>query len=231
MRCDWLRTLWLIGLTLALLMGCSNQAADDKEAQRTIPSPISRPTESAVPRATATHTPVAPTVTAPPPTASPVPTKEAVAGTLPAAPAQILIPRLGVEAQIEAVGQEATGAMAAPEAVEQVAWFAPGTRPGAMGNAVLSGHLDDYKQDPAVFWRLHELVAGDEVIVVDTEGSRYRFEVLGQELYHHEQAPLERIFGYTIQHNLNLITCNGTWDANALNYDRRLVVYTRLIEE
>lgn len=121
--------------------------------------------------------------------------------------------------------------MDVPQEVENVAWYSPGARPGAPGNAVFSGHFDDYKQEPAVFWRLNELRVGEVVTVVDEFGAERRFEVIGTEIYRYDQAPLLRIFGPDQTANLNLITCNGIWDSNAWNYDKRLVVYTRAFDE
>ena len=164
-----------------------------------------------------------PATSVPPPAPPPVISSSAT-GTQ---PVLLTIPRLGVNAGIESVGQTASGAMDVPENVHSVGWYNLGARPGEMGNAVLSGHFDDYKQDPAVFWRLHELVVGDLVMVRDAQGREHRYEVIGQEIYPFNQAPLSRIFGLSTSHNLNLITCNGTWDENAWNYDKRLVVYTR----
>lgn len=120
--------------------------------------------------------------------------------------------------------------MGVPERVENVAWYSLGPQPGEAGNAVLSGHLDDYKGDPAVFWGLNELQPGDTIIVIDAAGNSRQFQVTGKESYAFDQAPLDRIFGSSFTSNLNLITCDGTWDQNARNYDRRLVVYSRLVE-
>ncbi len=144
-------------------------------------------------------------------------------------PVRVQIPSIGVNTVIEWVGEDAQGRMAVPEGVQNVAWYSRGVAPGQAGNAVFSGHLDDYKQDPAVFWRLGELEAGDLVIVTDENGQERRFAVTGKEVYDHDQAPMGRIFGGDLAADLNLITCNGIWDSNAWNYDKRLVVYTRIV--
>lgn len=211
------------------------------------------PTATPPPTATVTIAPITATVTPAPPTATTAPptsttalatTTTALATTTaqPAAPAtgttanevarpaRVRIPKLGVDAAIEVVGQDEQGRMDVPDAVENVAWYSPGVAPGQMGNAVFSGHLDDYKQDPAVFWRLNDLEPGDIVTVVDVDGIERQFVVTGKEVYPYDQAPLARIFGASISADLNLITCNGIWNENAWNYDKRLVVYTTLLE-
>jgi sortase A len=191
------------------------------------------------------ETPVAGEATPIPPPAAPLAAASPAATTAPAAqapvitqptavtrarPARLQIPRLNIDAAVESVGQTHDGLMDVPRAAQNVAWYNLGAYPGDAGNAVLSGHLDDRGGAPAVFWRLDELEPGDLVIVVDSAGRSQRFEVTRKESYPFDQAPLQEIFGFTLSRNLNLITCEGVWDRANRNYDRRLVVYTRLLE-
>jgi sortase A len=46
--------------------------------------------------------------------------------------------------------------------------------------------------------------------------------------YSQEAAPLDKIFGFDLERDLNLITCDGVWNRTAQRYRERLVVYTRL---
>jgi sortase A len=153
----------------------------------------------------------------PPPTPAPI-----------AAPVRLQIPSIGLDALIEAVGQTASGQMGVPEDVDNVAWYEPGTTPGQQGNAVISGHLDDPK-GPTVFWNLRKLKVNDQVIVVDAAGIKHTFAVIGKESYSDDSAPLDQIFGFDLERDLNLITCDGVWNNKAHQYTQRLVVYTRLV--
>ncbi len=145
-----------------------------------------------------------------------------------AAPVRLQIPSLGLDTDIEAVGQTASGQMGVPKHVDNVAWYAPGTTPGEQGNAVISGHLDDPK-GPAVFWNLRKLKVNDQIIVIDAAGINHTFAVLGKESYSEATAPLDKIFGFDLERDLNLITCDGVWNSKAHQYTQRLVVYTRLV--
>lgn len=147
-----------------------------------------------------------------------------------APPGRLQIPRLGVDALVEAVGVDETGVMAAPSGPWSVAWYLPGVRPAETGNAVIAGHLDYRGVGPAVFWRLKELLPNDEIIVVDTDGQVRRFVVQSVELFAYDQAPVERIFGETEGANLNLITCSGNFDSASRNYNQRLVVFSSLAQ-
>lgn len=148
----------------------------------------------------------------------------------PAPPVRLKIPRLGIDASVEQVGLTSDGAMDVPKNYDNVAWYAPGVRPGQQGNAVISGHVDSVS-GPAVFWDLKELTAGDEVIVVGDDGTERRFVVRGWETYKATDAPLERIFGPTETIALNLITCdrNSAFDRSIGSYTGNVVVYTQMV--
>lgn len=148
----------------------------------------------------------------------------------PAQPFRLKIPRLGIDASVEQVGLTSDGAMDVPKNYDNVAWFAPGVRPGQQGNAVISGHVDSVS-GPAVFWDLKELAAGDEVIVVGDDGTERRFVVRGWEAYPATDAPLARIFGPASVSALNLITCdrNSAFNRSIGSYTGNVVVYTEMV--
>ena len=145
-----------------------------------------------------------------------------------AAPARLQIPRLGLDVRIERVGQTEGGQMAVPQNPDQVGWYGIGATPGERGNAVISGHLDD-RAGPAVFWQLDQLTVGDEVMVVDVTGATHTFAVIETARYAQDAAPLDKIFGFDLERDLNLITCDGVWNRKTQRYGERLVVYTRLV--
>lgn len=98
-----------------------------------------------------------------------------------------------------------------------------------IGNAIMAGHVDNYI-GPAVFYPLKNLIAGNEVIVSDTATNKLIFEVISVEAYLATDAPIDKIFGETGEIQLNLITCTGEYNRISKEYDKRLVVYTRLKE-
>jgi hypothetical protein len=57
-----------------------------------------------------------------------------------------------------------------------VGWYEPGTLPGAPGNPVLAGHVDDLIS-PAVFYDLLKLKKGNKIMVTGTEGKTLTFEI------------------------------------------------------
>jgi Sortase domain len=145
----------------------------------------------------------------------------------PDVPVRLRIPALGLMTAIEPVGLRA-GAMDVPTNVWHVGWFRLGPRPGDVGNAVIDGHLDS-TTGPAIFLNLHNLRIGDRIYVTDRAGIERGFVVTDLHNYRLTDAPRARIFGLTTGRHLNLITCSGTWQARAHQYDQRLVVYSRLL--
>jgi len=144
-------------------------------------------------------------------------------------PVRLLIPSIGVDTVIESVGKTDAGEVGVPQDSKNAAWYNLGIAPGQPGNAVIAGHLDN-KTGRAVFWRLRELKVDDTITVIDAGGSERTFAVIEVAAYPYNQAPINKIFGFDLEHDLNLITCTGRWNSKTHTYSQRLVVYTRLIE-
>jgi LPXTG-site transpeptidase (sortase) family protein len=142
-------------------------------------------------------------------------------------PRTLRIPRIGVEADIEQVGLTNEGAMDVPQDYWRVGWYELGPRPGEQGNAVIAGHLDTMT-GAAVFARLPDLRAGDEIEVEDAKGKTRTFIVERKTSFKDEDAPLDEIFGTATSAHLNLITCGGAWDEKAGHYKERIVIFAKL---
>lgn len=139
-------------------------------------------------------------------------------------PVRLIIPQIGVDAEVESVGLTIKGAMNAPKGPLNVGWLNINPSPGENGNAVIDGHRGWKDHILAVFDRLHELRTGDRIYVKNSEGFLITFVVREIRTY----APGEdasRVFGANIGAHLNLITCDGDWDVGTKSYSRRLVVF------
>ncbi len=145
-------------------------------------------------------------------------------------PRELRIPKLGIDAQVESVGQDALGAMDVPKNPDKVAWYQLGAKPGETGNAVIAGHLD-WTKGPAIFYHLDQLEAGDTLTITDTENKQQQFVVTSKVSYPFDQFPLEQVFGASADIHLNLITCAGRFNRTTKNYSNRIVVYTKLAEK
>lgn len=190
--------------------------------------PLPSPTVTPAPTATSEAEPTA----GPSPTATPTPEPTATPTPAPVGviPVRLKIPSIGVDAYVEKVGQTKDGAMDTPKNIFDVGWYELGAKPGQIGSAVIAGHLDG-PHTAAVFWDLSKVKPGQKIYVVDDQGKELTFEVQELQVYPYDQAPLDKIFVDADDIRLNLITCNGTFDQRSLNYNNRLVVYTKLVKE
>jgi sortase (surface protein transpeptidase) len=145
------------------------------------------------------------------------------------APARLIIPALGINANVQQVGVNATGAMGVPSNFTDVAWYRDGTTPGQLGSAVIDGHVDNGLGLDGVFKHLADIKIGDDVYVQTKAGTKLHFVVSDIESYPYHDVPTDKIFNPTDAQRLNLITCEGAWVSGGRTYDHRLVVYTTLV--
>lgn len=144
------------------------------------------------------------------------------------APTSISIPRLGVDTRIVSLGTTEEGRLEAPPDYESVGWYHLGPVPGEVGRAILAGHLDS-RTGPAVFFRLGELAAGDEIIIRPGGAApELIFTVSETTLYWTEEVPPDVVYGSADQPELILITCGGPFDRDSRNYLQRQIVRAEL---
>ncbi len=162
------------------------------------------------------------------PPADPVPSVvlEARAPRAVAEPVRVRVPRIDVDSRLARLGLAADGALETPADYGQAGWYDGGPAPGDVGPAVLAGHVDS-TAGPAVFWRLRELVAGDEVLVDRADGSTARFTVTRVERHSKDAFPTDTVYGPTPDAQLRLVTCGGEFDRSQRSYRDNVVVFAR----
>lgn len=143
-------------------------------------------------------------------------------------PTRIRIPAIGVDADVEAVGREADGALSVPEDGKDAGWDSEGVVPGEKGPAVVVGHVDSAREGPAVFFRLPSLHSGDEVIVDLGDGETRHFTVERTQRFPKANFPTGLVYGPTPLPELRLVTCTGTFDQASRNYLDNLIVTAHL---
>jgi len=151
----------------------------------------------------------------------------AVVARPPSPPVRVEIPSIGVSSGLQALGLDGDGAIGAPSDFGVAGWFAAGPQPGQAGPAVIAGHVDS-REGPAVFYRLHELAVGDEVLVVREDGGLVRFRVTGSQTYPKDEFPSAAVYGPVPGPELRLITCDGPFDRSTRQYVDNLVIYAAL---
>jgi sortase (surface protein transpeptidase) len=142
-------------------------------------------------------------------------------------PVRIEIPSIGVASPLDRLGRARDRTVEVPSRWEVAGWYAPGTRPGDPGSAVILGHVDS-KRGPAVFFRLRELRRGDVIAITGADGSSLRFAVDRTEQYDKRRFPTDAVYYPTLTPELRLVTCGGEFDATAGHYRSNVIVFATL---
>jgi sortase (surface protein transpeptidase) len=127
----------------------------------------STPTPTSTPTSTSTPTPE-------PPTATPTPVPLAK-------PDRLVIPRIGLDTPVFPVGPDGNGNLVVLK--HDVGWYERSGRPGGGTNVIFWAHVLRWKSAPDVpapFADVHLLEPGNQVIVVNAHGERFRYAVTKQ---------------------------------------------------
>ena len=144
-----------------------------------------------------------------------------------AVPVRLTIPSIGVATELTRLGVDPTGRLVPPEDFAVAGWFAAGPAPGAVGPAVLAGHVDS-RRGPAVFFRLAEVPVDSQVLVTREDGTTVHFTVTRVEQHPKDAFPTAEVYGPTAGAELRLITCGGDFDRGQRSYEDNVVVYAHL---
>jgi len=141
-----------------------------------------------------------------------------------ASPVALTIPLIGVKTNLITLGLAAGGALQVPSSTSIAGWYTGSPRPGAIGSAIIVGHIDSLT-GPGVFYRLAELRGGDDVYVQRADGTTAEFRVTSVQTYLKDKFPTQTVYGPTPDAELRLITCGGAFDPATGHYLSNIVVY------
>jgi LPXTG-site transpeptidase (sortase) family protein len=154
-------------------------------------------------------------IVAPPQSAAPKPV---------ASPVSLTIPLIGVQTHLITLGLTSDGELQVPSSTSVAGWYTGSPRPGAIGSAIIVGHIDS-RTERGVFYRLPELAAGDKIYVKRADGTLVEFRVTSVQTYLKDRFPTEDVYGPVPDAELRLITCGGAFDAATRHYLSNIVVY------
>jgi sortase (surface protein transpeptidase) len=141
-----------------------------------------------------------------------------------APPVAVEIARIDVRSELIDLDLDEDHRLEVPTDPDLAGWYARGPRPGAEGPAVIVGHVDS-RRGPAVFHRLRELEAGDEVVVHRADGSDVRFVVQRLERWPKDAFPTDAVYREAAGAELRLITCGGAFDRRSRHYEDNIIVF------
>lgn len=141
-------------------------------------------------------------------------------------PVRITILKINVDAVIQPVSLTNDGTMEAPKGPAETGWYTLGVRPGEIGSSVIAGHSGWKNNIPAAFDSLSKLRVGDKISVVDDNGAIIAFVVRKIQTYDPNANALGVFDSSDGKAHLNLITCDGIWNAASKSFSERLVVFS-----
>jgi hypothetical protein len=199
------RAVALFVAVAALLAAGGYSLGADRPAVVARTAPLPRPAAAVpAPTPTWTVTPLTPT-----PTVAP--------------PVRVRIPAIGVDSRIVHIGVDAAGELIPPRSAAVTGWFTSGPRPGAVGPALLAGHVDS-QAGPGVFFRLTQLRRGDVITVVRADRSSVSFVVESSTRAAKVAFPTELVYSPKPVAMLRLVTCGGSFDSSARSYRDNVIV-------
>jgi Sortase domain len=158
----------------------------------------------------------------------------------PIVPAHLVIPAIGVDAEVESrgtvsyenpfTGQQVDG-YGVPESMHTTSWWSDGPQPGSGQMAVVLGH-EDAGDGSAVFDDLTALHAGDEVRLRAGDGGTLRLQVLGSPVTGLDKATsalADTLNGHPQGADVALVTCGGQFDSDAGASEENTVVFASVV--
>jgi LPXTG-site transpeptidase (sortase) family protein len=149
---------------------------------------------------------------------------------LPAAqPTEIRIDAINASSSLVALGLNKDRTIAIPPVSEpgQASWYKFGPTPGAIGPAVILGHINGNGKQ-GIFARLNQLKPGDQVKVTRADNKTAVFTVTKLQQVPKAQFPTQEIYGDTPDAQLRLISCTGVFDKSKRSYQDNIVVFATL---
>lgn len=159
----------------------------------------------------------------PPVLETPSPTPEVIT----AEPVRILIPAIGVDAEMVGTEKdEKLNTMAIDPSASTVSWYRERVIPGNEGNAILGGH-NKWKGQKGVIADLGKLTIGDELTILYEDGTARRFCLESIFEYAYKTAPGNEIMSRDGPARITIITCSGTFNTVMGTSENRLVAIFR----
>jgi LPXTG-site transpeptidase (sortase) family protein len=170
-----------------------------------------------------------PVPTTPTPAPSPTPAPPPPA-PLRDSPYRIRMPKIGIDAAVVTYGLDANNVPEVPFNGQEVAWYNFSAKPGTGNNAVFAGHVT--WSGHAVFYDLDQMVAGDDIYLEGTDGTKVYYKVSEVFLVDANDPNAISVMGPTGADTMTVITCGGDYfyvgGVAGYDYTHRLVVRATL---
>jgi len=139
-------------------------------------------------------------------------------------PVWLVVPAIGVRTKLIRLGRTSAGTLQVPTTTSVAGWYTGGVRPGAIGPAVIAGHVDSVAGE-GIFFRLKLLRPGDKVFVRRADGSIAQFVITAVRFYVKTRFPTRAVYGPVPYAAIRLVTCGGIFDHATGSYLSNVVAY------
>jgi LPXTG-site transpeptidase (sortase) family protein len=141
------------------------------------------------------------------------------------APVSLSYPAQAIEMSVVGVGIDDRNYMEIPLSIFSAGWYRFGPGPAsATGATVIAAHVDMPSQGIGPFANLRNARVGEEITVVDENGTTHTYSVVQVERIEKAEVPLDQVFTTRGDPMLVLITCGGDFDFNAQSYSDNYIV-------
>ncbi|WP_345770477.1 class F sortase [Blastococcus saxobsidens] len=147
-----------------------------------------------------------------------------------AAPVSVSVPAIDVTSDLLRLDLNDDGTVEVPPLGpdDKAGWYQRGPAPGAVGPAVILGHVDSAEHGPGIFFDLGALEPGAEVTVTREDGTVAVFAVDRVEVHPKDDFPTLEVYGNTDDAQLRLITCGGDFDSGARSYEDNVIAFATM---
>lgn len=144
-------------------------------------------------------------------------------------PRFLQINKLNVFSRILPLGTTKDGNVDAPRNVFDAGWYKNSSKPGQKGAMFIDGHVSGPTKG-GIFANLNQLNVGDKIAVEAGNGTKYVYKVAAKEVFEANNVNMAKVLRPydPVKPGLNIMTCNGKFDAKEQTYNKRLVVYAVL---
>lgn len=144
-------------------------------------------------------------------------------------PRKIILPSIDSDGCIIRVGVDQDNAIAVPGNIHLAGWYTNSPLPGEKGVSIIDGHVSG-KYNPGIFKKLKQLQVGDKYKIEFGDQTTKTFEVVSVKEYSPDETTKKMYQqSESIENQLNLITCGGKFDKKTNQYEKRVLVTSKLM--
>jgi sortase A len=170
-------------------------------------------------------------VTSAPSSVKPKPNVVASYTVPPTNPRYISIPAIGLsQSRVVELGLTHNNQIATPDNIYDTGWFNGSAKPGQNGAMFIYGHVSSWTANGA-FHNLKKLRQGDNISITRGDGTTYVYQVVSSKVYPYNAVNMQEVLSpiMTNKPGLNLMTCTGAIIKGTSEFEKRLVVFTKLL--